>query len=82
MDKMTEALGRLAALFYRAAEMLAAFVAVVVLIYVLLGDASGPFVAAVIFNLFRVINIVTPQTLIALGLVAFAYAILRFRRRD
>ena len=51
----------------------------IILIYILLGAASGPFVIGVISNILLLINAVTPQTLIA-GAIVLALIYLVKRR--
>lgn len=51
----------------------------IILIYILLGAASGPFVIGVVSNILLLINAVTPQTLIA-GAIVLALIYLVKRR--
>lgn len=50
----------------------------IVLVYILLGAASGPFVIGVISNVLVLVNALTPQTLIA---IAIALALVYLVRR-
>ncbi len=43
----------------------------IILIYILLGAGSGPFVIGVVSNILLLVNAVTPQTLIAAAIVLF-----------
>jgi len=45
----------------------------------LLGADSGPYVFSVIENISHVIDIVTPQALIALALVIFGYKVIKMK---
>ena len=43
----------------------------IILIYILLGAGSGPFVIGVVSNILLLVNAVTPPTLIAAAIVLF-----------
>jgi len=66
-------------LLLRATEVLSLFVAVIVLVYILLGEDSGLFVLGVIGNLTLLIAAISPQTLIAVALVVCMMLLLRAR---
>ncbi len=80
MDFTLRVLASIKALFLRITEVLALFVALIVLVHLLLGEEAGPLVTGVVVNLTHIIAAVTPQTLIAVALVIGLYLILR--RRD
>lgn len=53
-------------------------VLLIILIYILLGAGSGPFVIGVVSNILLLINAVTPQVLIAMAIVlALVYLVRR-----
>lgn len=79
MDRIQNALSRLQALFLKAAEVMAVLVALIVLVYILLGEDSGPYVTGVVTNLSLLIFAITPQTLIAIALVICLYIALKKR---
>lgn len=79
MDRIQNALAKLQALFLKAAEVMAVLVALIVLAYILLGEASGPYITGVVTNLSLLIYAITPQTLIAVALVICLYIALKKR---
>jgi len=52
-------------------------VLLIILIYILLGAGSGPFVIGVVSNILLLINAVTPQVLIAMAIVLALVYLLR-----
>jgi hypothetical protein len=79
MDRIQSALSRLQALFLKAAEVMAVLVALIVLVYILLGEDSGPYVTGVVTNLSLLIFAITPQTIIAIAIVICLYIVLKKR---
>lgn len=79
MARLEELMKGLRTLLLRATEVLALFIAFVALVFVLLGEASGPFVIGVVGNLTLFIAAVSPQTLIAIALVLCLYIALKSR---
>jgi hypothetical protein len=79
MDRIQSALSRLQALFLKAAEVMAVLVALIVLVYILLGEDSGPYVTEVVTNLSLLIFAITPQTIIAIAIVICLYIVLKKR---
>jgi hypothetical protein len=75
MDRIQSALSRLQALFLKAAEVMAVLVALIVLVYIFLGEDSGPYVT----NLSLLIFAITPQTIIAIAIVICLYIALKKR---
>jgi len=61
----------------RAAELMALLLVVLVLVYLLLGEASGDYVVSVMTNVSLLISAVTPQAIIGLALIAAVVAYLR-----
>ena len=61
----------------RAAELMALLLVVLVLVYLLLGEASGDDVVSVMTNVSLLISAVTPQAIIGLALIAAVVAYLR-----
>ena len=61
----------------RAVELMGLLLVVLVLVYLLLGEASGDYVVSVITNVSLLISAVTPQAIIGLALIAAVVAYLR-----
>ena len=80
MDKLITTLGTLKALLLRITEVLGLFVALIVLVYLLMGEASGPFIIGVVTNVILLVGAVTPQTLVASALVIGLYVAFRARK--
>lgn len=72
MDELLRHLDNVKRIFFAVAEAGFAFVALIVLAYILLGADAGPFVVSVIANLSLLIDAVGTQTLIAIAIV-FAF---------
>jgi hypothetical protein len=68
-DRLHCQLIRFTALFLRIAEAGFALVAIIVLTYILLGEASGPFVISVIANIVLLIGAITPEALVGIAIV-------------
>lgn len=79
MDRIQNALAKLQGLFLKAAEVMAVLVALIVLVYTLLGEDAGPYVTGVVTNLSLLIFAITPQTIIAVALVICLYIALKRR---
>ncbi|HSG37872.1 MAG TPA: hypothetical protein VLA27_10580 [Paracoccaceae bacterium] len=79
MDRFQNALAKLQGLFLKAAEVMAVLVALIVLVYILLGEDAGPYVTGVVTNLSLLIFAITPQTIIAIALVICLYIALKKR---
>lgn len=77
--KLIETLAQARTILMGVVEVLAAFVALIVLVYLLLGADAGGFVLSVVTNLTLLIQAFTPQVLVALALV-FGIALLLRRR--
>lgn len=65
-------------LFFRLTEAGFGFVGFIVLVYILLGADSGPYVGSVIANLTGLVAAVTPQALVGIAIVL---ALLHLARR-
>lgn len=61
----------------RAVELMGLLLVVLVLVYLLLGEASGDYVVSVVTNVSLLISAVTPQAIIGLALIASVVAYLR-----
>ena len=61
----------------RAVELMGLLLVVLVLVYLLLGEASGDYVVSVVTNVSLLISAVTPQAIIGLALIAGVVAYLR-----
>ena len=60
---------------YRIVEVLALIVAILLLLYLLLGEASGNYISSVTVNVSLLISAVTPEALaaVALGIALYGY---------
>ncbi|NCV50148.1 MAG: hypothetical protein EBW46_10695 [Rhodobacterales bacterium] len=60
---------------FKIVEILALVVAILLLIYLLLGEASGDYIVSVVVNISLFISAVTPEALaaVALGLALYTY---------
>jgi hypothetical protein len=60
---------------FRVVEVLALTVAILMLLYLLLGEASGDYITSVAVNVSLLISAVTPEALaaVALGIALYSY---------
>ena len=60
---------------FRVVEVLALIVAILMLLYLLLGEASGDYITSVAVNVSLLISAVTPEALaaVALGIALYSY---------
>ena len=60
---------------FRVVEVLALIVAILLLLYLLLGEASGEYITSVTVNVSLLISAVTPEALaaVALGIALYSY---------
>ena len=77
MKQLDSYLVKLRSWLFRAAELMALVLVTLVLLYLLLGEASGNYVVSVVTNVSLLISAVTPQAIIGLALVAAVVAYLR-----
>ena len=77
MKQLDSYLVKLRSWLFRAAELMALVLVVLVLLYLLLGEASGDYVVSVVTNVSLLISVVTPQAIIGLALIAAVVAYLR-----
>ena len=61
----------------RASELMGLLLVVLVLVYLLLGEASGDYVVSVVTNVSLLVSAVTPQAIIGVALIAAVVAYLR-----
>lgn len=78
MDEMMRILRAIRDLFFRVAETGVALIALIVVVYILMGAGSGDYVLSVVTNLSLLIDAVSSQTLIAVVLIA---GLIYFARR-
>lgn len=71
-DKITKSVRTL---LIRCCEILALLVGLIVLVYLLLGEASGPYVVGVVANVSLFVSAISPQSLIGIALVIGIYLI-------
>ena len=80
MQALLDFLTAVRGIIFRIVEVGAALVAVIVLVYLLLGEASGFYVNAVVSNLVYLIDKISSETLVAIALVLVAYAYVTTRK--
>lgn len=79
MDKLTEALARIRALFVLVAETGLALVGVILVLYLLLGGESGDFVISVVANVSLLVDAISAQAIVTFALVVAIVAMIRNR---
>lgn len=67
-------------MLFRICEILALLVGLLVLVYLLLGEASGTYVIGVVTNVSLFVSAVTPQSLIGIALIFGMYLIWKNRK--
>ena len=77
MKQLDSYLVKLRSWLLRAVELMGLLLVVLVLVYLLLGEASGDYVVSVVTNVSLLISAVTPQAVIGLALIAAVVAYLR-----
>ena len=77
MNKMYKYLAQLRYVLLRSAELMGLVLVVLILVYLLLGEASGDYVISVMTNISLFISAVTPQAIIGVALVIGAVSYLR-----
>ena len=77
MNKMDKYLAQLRSVLLRSAELMGLVLVVLILVYLLLGEASGDYVISVMTNISLFISAVTPQAVIGVALVVGAVSYLR-----
>mgnify|MGYP000290674580 CR=1 FL=1 len=77
MNKIDKYLAQLRSVLLRGAEVMGLVLVVLILVYLLLGEASGDYVISVMTNISLFISAVTPQAIIGVALVIGAVSYLR-----
>ena len=77
MKHLDSYLTQLRSWLLRAAELMSLVLVVLILVYLLLGAASGDYVVSVMTNVSLLISAVTPQAIIGVALIAAVVAYLR-----
>ena len=77
MKHLDSYLVKLRSWLLRAAELMSLVLVVLILVYLLLGEASGDYVVSVMTNVSLLISTVTPQAIIGVALIAAVVAYLR-----
>lgn len=77
MNKIDKYLAQLRSVLLRGAELMGFVLVVLILVYLLLGEASGDYVISVMTNISLFISAVTPQAIIGVALVVGAVSYLR-----
>ena len=77
MDRLFEGLRQIRSVFLAVAETGLALVSLIVIVYLLLGAEAGPYVLSVMANISLLVDAVSPQAIIALGIVVGFVSYLR-----
>ncbi|MBT4896513.1 MAG: hypothetical protein HON63_07630 [Rhodobacteraceae bacterium] len=77
MKHLDSYLVKLRSWLLRASELMGLVLVVLVLVYLLLGEASGDYVVSVVTNVSLLVSAVTPQAIIGVALIAAVVAYLR-----
>ena len=77
MKHLDSYLTQLRSWLLRAAELMSLVLVVLILVFLLLGEASGDYVVSVMTNVSLLISAVTPQAIIGVALIAAVVAYLR-----
>ena len=77
MKHLDSYLVKLRSWLLRASELMGLVLVVLVLVYLLLGEASGDYVVSVVTNVSLLVPAVTPQAIIGVALIAAVVAYLR-----
>ena len=77
MKHLDSYLVKLRSWLLRASELMGLVLVVLVLVYLLLGKASGDYVVSVVTNVSLLVSAVTPQAIIGVALIAAVVAYLR-----
>ena len=77
MKHLDSYLTQLRSWLLRASELMGLVLVVLVLVYLLLGEASGDYVVSVVTNVSLLVSAVTPQAIIGVALIAAVVAYLR-----
>ena len=77
MKHLDSHLVKLRSWLLRASELMGLVLVVLVLVYLLLGEASGDYVVSVVTNVSLLVSAVTPQAIIGVALIAAVVAYLR-----
>ena len=77
MDRFSDLLKKITALFMTVSQTGLALVSLVLVIYLLLGGDSGPFILSVVENLSSLVEALTPQALLSIAIVFVAYVWLK-----
>jgi len=76
MKHLDSYLTQLRSWLLRAAELMSLVLVVLILVYLLLGEASGDYVVSVMTNVSLLISAVTPQAIIGVALISAVVAYL------
>jgi len=77
MKHLDSYLVKLRSWLLHASELMGLVLVVLVLVYLLLGEASGDYVVSVVTNVSLLVSAVTPQAIIGVALIAAVVAYLR-----
>ena len=68
MDRFLRSVGQVKNLFVQVTELGFALVGFIILIYLLLGEASGPYVISVVTNILLLVGAIAPEALVSVPL--------------
>ncbi len=74
MDRFSDLLKKITALFMTVSQTGLALVSLILVIYLLLGGDSGVFILSVVSNLGALVETLTPQALVSIAIVYVTYA--------
>ena len=74
MDRFSDLLKKITALFMTVSQTGLALVSLILVIYLLLGGDSGVFILSVVSNLGALVETLTPQALVSIAFVYVTYA--------
>jgi hypothetical protein len=80
MLSLIEQLSTVKNVLFRIVEIGAALIGVILILYLLLGEDSNPYIDSVITNLSHLIEKISPQALVALALVVFGCIVIKSKR--
>ena len=80
MLSFIEQLSTVKIVLFRIVEIGAALIGVILILYLLLGEDSNPYIDSVITNLSYLVEKISPQALIALALVILGYIVIKSKR--
>ncbi len=81
MDKLLDLISQFSKVTLRIVELLVIIVALIVLIFILLGETSGAFIVSVIGNILMLIYAMSPQAIVGIAIIIFLWLFFRDRAK-